>query len=297
MNKRYRSDFLQAGEIAKEVRAYGKELIKAGASYNEVIKKIHAEIIRHGARAAFPPQIALNEVAAHFLPMPGQDIIFSDQVVKLDIGVCLNGAIGDCAVTIDLSGKYQKLIDAVEAALKAAEQSVKAGMYVREIGKIIDETITSYGFKPIKNLCGHGLGYFKIHTSPSIPNCDDHSHVRLRPGTTFAIEPFATDGVGSVEESGDATIFSFLQSRPVYSPISKSLLTKIRTFDGLPFAIHDLLSLDLSLKEVQFGLKELINSGVITGYPPLLEMARGFVAQAENSVLLDESGEVLISSR
>jgi len=123
MNEQYKQDFLKAGALAKEVRAFGKALVKTGASYNAVIAAINQKITSLGAIAAFPPQLALNDVAAHYLPQPDEDIIFSDEVVKLDIGVCYNGAIGDCAVTIDLSGKHQVLIDAAESALLAAEKS------------------------------------------------------------------------------------------------------------------------------------------------------------------------------
>ncbi len=147
------------------MRAYGKGLIHRGASYNEVIGKIYDKISELKARPAFPPQIALNDVAAHFLPMPGEDIIFRVEVVKLDIGVCYNGAIGDCAVTIDLSGRHQVLIDAAEAALLAAEKSIRVGLPLREIGRIIETTASSFGLSPIRNLCGHGLGKFKIHTN------------------------------------------------------------------------------------------------------------------------------------
>lgn len=297
MNQKYKKDFLRAGELAKEVRAFGKSLIKSGASYNDVISQINAKINFLGARAAFPPQIALNDTAAHFLPQPDEDIIFTDEVIKLDIGVCYSGAIGDCAVTVDLSGKNQRLIDAVETALWAAEKSIKVGQRVAEIGKIIDETIMSYGFKSIKNLSGHGLGYFQIHTSPMIPNYDDGSSARIKAGMTFAIEPFATTGKGLIYDAGNPTIFSYIASRPVYSTISKFLLLKIKTFNGLPFAIHDLISTEFSLAEIKFGLKDLLAAGVITGYAPLLEEAHGLVAQAENSVLVDDGGNVIITTR
>src|SRR5262245_16761553 len=128
MNKQYKQDFFCAGKLAKEVRAYGKSLILKGASYNEVISQINRNIHELGAKPAFPPQIALNEVAAHFLPSPDEDIVFTDQVIKLDIGVSYNGAIGDCAVTVDLSGRYQSLIDAAEAALANAEKILAVGL-------------------------------------------------------------------------------------------------------------------------------------------------------------------------
>lgn len=297
MDEKYKKDFIQAGALAHQVRAYGKSLIKVGGSYNEVIAKINQKIIALGARAAFPPQIALNDVAAHFLPQPDEDIIFSDQILKLDVGVCYNGAIGDCAVTIDLSGKHQTLIDAVENALLSAEQSIKVGQPVREIGKIIEERIASFGFSPVKNLAGHGLGYYKIHMPPMIPNYADKSTAIVKPGMTFAIEPFATNGKGMIYDSGKPTIFSFVRARAIPLSIDRALIAKIKNFSGLPFAMHDLVGNDFSLAEVRRSIKELLHAGTIVGYAPLVEEAHGMVAQAENSVLVDKHGKVFITTR
>lgn len=297
MNKQYKQDFLRAGALAKEVRAYGKSLIVKGASYNEVLSKIKQKIYDLGARPAFPPQIALNDIAAHFLPMPDEDIEFSDQVVKLDIGVAYNGAIGDCAVTVDLSGSFGALIAAAEAALLAAEQSIEVGLPIRNIGRIIDKTITSCGFKPIKNLSGHGLGPYQIHTPPSIPNYEDDSKGFIKPGMTFAIEPFASSGRGSIVETGAATIFSFARRKPLSNDIQRTLIAKIKDFQGLPFSIHDMLETGLTPAQVQSGLKELVTLGAIHGYGPLVEVKGCRVAQAENSVLVDEDGKVVITTR
>jgi methionyl aminopeptidase len=297
MNEQYRQNFIRAGAIAKEVRAFGKELIQPGASYNAIFAQIQRKIIELGARAAFPPQLALDAVAAHFLPQPGYDIIFSKELVKLDIGVCVNGAIGDCAVTVDLSGKSQKLIDAAEAALLAAEQIVEVGLPVREIGKAIARAIASFGLKAVRNLSGHGLGYYQIHTKPTIPNYEDESTAVIKPGMTFAIEPFATDGRGLIFEGQNPTIYSFVSNQSVRSDLARKLLTTIKTFQGLPFAVHDLMLSGLNLIELKLGLAELHNAGVILGYPPLIEQEGGLVAQAENSVLVDMKGKVTITTR
>ncbi len=297
MNKQYKQDFLRAGALAAEVRAYGKSLIVKGASYNEVVTKIKQKINEVGARPAFPPQIALNDVAAHFLPQPDQDIEFIDQVVKLDIGVCYNGAIGDCAVSIDLSGKFGTLIEAAESALLAAEKIIEVGLPIRNIGKVIAETIHSFGYKPVKNLSGHGLGYYQIHTSPHIPNCQDESKGVIKPGMTFAIEPFATNGKGYIVETGEATIFSFMKRQPLSSDLTRALIAKIKEFQGLPFSLHDMIDDTLDLAQVKIGLKQLVKIGAINGYGPLVESKGSRVAQAENSVLVDEDGKVFITTR
>lgn len=297
MNKKYKQNFLYVGTLAKQVRDYGKSLIQKGASYQNVIEKINQKIKELGAIPAFPPQMALNDTAAHFLLEPGQEIIFSDEIIKLDIGVCYGGAIGDCAVTIDLSGKHQKLIDAVEEALLRAEQSIKVGQKLREIGKIIDQTISSYGFQSVKNLAGHGLAAYQIHTPPTIPNYEDSSKGIIRPGMTFAIEPFATDGKGVIYEKGVPTIFSQIGKHLPKSEVSHLLMEKIKTFNRLPFAIHDLLNDNLSLEQVKKGLVELMSAKIIISYGPLIEENHGMVAQAENSVLVDETGQVIITTR
>ncbi len=297
MDNAYKQDFIRAGALAREIRAFGKSLITRGASYNDVISQINQKIFELGARPAFPPQIALNDVAAHFLPEPGQNISFVDQVVKLDIGVSYKGAIGDCAVTVDLSGKHQVLVDAAEAALLAAEQIIKVGLPLREIGKVIEQTAQSFGLSPVRNLCGHGLGRFKIHTSPTIPNCDNKSTALIRPGMTFAIEPFVSTGIGMIYETGAPTIFGFVAERRVRSELARTLLAKIASFDRLPFAIHALVTPELPLATVRHGLDELLKANAIEGYPPLVEQSHGLVAQAENSVLIDMNGTVIITTR
>jgi methionyl aminopeptidase len=297
MDNQYIQDFIKAGSIAKQVRAFGLSIIKKNASYNDVINQINQKIIELGGRPAFPPQIALNHVAAHFLPQPDEDIIFNDQVIKLDVGVCYNGAIGDCAASIDLSGKYQGLIEATEAALLAAERSIQVGMPLGELGKLIEETIASHGYTSIKNLSGHGLGYYKIHTSPEIPNYNNHSKEVVKPGMTFAIEPFATNGNELIHEEGKAAIFSFNKMRPTSSPICRYLLEKISHFKGLPFSMHQFVGDKFPLAEIKKGLYELMKTGIIDGYAPLVVGKQHMTAQAENSVLVDNDGNVLITTR
>lgn len=297
MDSNYKQDFIKAGSIAKEVRAYGKSLIVKGASYNNVIAKVRHKIISLGATPAFPPQIALDFVAAHFLPQPEDDIIFSNELIKLDVGICYNGAIGDCAVTIDLSGKYQKIIDAAESALLAAEKIIEVGLPVREIGLVIEQTITSFGLNPVRNLTGHGLGKNKVHTAPHIPNYNDKSKPVLKAGMTFAIEPFATDGAGWIYDAGNATIFSVTGPKKRFTGFVEDVYQKALEFAGLPFCIHDLIDQKTPADLVRKAIRVLIKEGTFADYAPLVEEAQGMVAQAENSVLIDETGNVFITTR
>ncbi len=288
----YFNNFIEAGKRAKEVRDYGKPLIKKGASYRYVVSCIRKKIKELGAIPAFPPQIALNEVAAHFLPRSGEDIVFSNEVIKLDVGVCYKGAIGDCAATIDLSGKYQSLVDSVEKALSAAEEIIEVGLPIQEIGRVIQNTIESYGFKPVKNLAGHGLGHYCVHKEPMIPNCFYRMKEKIKPGMTFAIEPFATNGEGFIIEKGMPEIFSLTKRRSSLTVEAKMMVDQIKTLHGLPFEIGDLIG-----ENTDKIINQLLDKGIIEGYPPLVEKQSGMVAQAENSILITPEGSVIATTR
>lgn len=296
MNKKYKENFIQAGAMAKHIRLFGKSLIQKGASYNEVIANIQKEIKKLGAIAAFPPQIALNEMAAHFLPHPSEDIELNDQVVKLDIGVSFEGAIGDTAVTVDLSGKHESLVKASEMALQNAIAAVKVGIKVSQIGKIIEDTIHSWGYNAVRNLCGHGLGLYKVHMPPNIPNYDDRSNAIIKAGMTFAIEPFATTGSGFIYEVGPCMLFSFAANRMIKDKNASLVMERIKTLKGLPFSMHDLLDLSLEIGQVATALDYLLKNGAIYGYGPLIEEKNGMVAQSEHSLLVDDDGQVIVST-
>lgn len=287
-------DWRKAGRIAAEALAYGKSLIVKGASYLDVTEKIEAKIKELGGECAFPAQMSLNDVAAHFTVDPEEDIEFTDQIVSLDVGVHVNGAIGDTACTVDLSGKHADLVKASEEALEAAIKIIKPGIALGEIGKAIHAVIIKYGFSPITNLSGHGLGLYDVHTAPTIPNFDTGDKTKLEKGMVIAIEPFATAGAGIIYESSNANIFMLVDVKPVRNPITRKVLQEIANYNNLPFCTR-WLAKKFSLPQIKFALRELRNLNILKEFPPLPDKAHGLVSQAEHTILVDEKVEVLTS--
>ena len=287
-------DWKKAGQIAAQVRVYGAGLIKKGASFRDVTEKIEAKIKELGAFPAFPPQMALNEIAAHFTVDPDEDIIFSDEIVSLDVGVCVNGAIGDTAVSVDLGAKNDKLLKASEDALTEAINLIKSGVLeLGQIGKTIEDTIVASGFKPVKNLSGHGLGLYEIHTIPTIPNFDTGDRTELQPDTFFAIEPFASNGAGLIYEADEGNIFSVIEKKPVRSQITREVLKEIDSYNGLPFTTR-WLAKKFPMFKINFALKDLLNNSIIRPHPPLIDKDKGLVSQAEHTIYLDENKQVFV---
>jgi len=282
----------KAGKIAAEALEYGRKLIKEGAKLLDVSDLIEKKIDDLGGKPAFPVQISCDSIAAHYCADPDDKTVFDKQVCCLDIGVHIDGFIGDTACTVDLSGAYSDLVKASEEALKEAIKIVQIGTAVNEIGKAIQETISSFGFSPIKNLTGHGLSRFNIHDAPTIPNFDTGDRTELEKGMVIAIEPFATDGMGMVYEQERANIFSLLQKKPVRSTFAREILKEIEKYQGLPFTTR-WLARKFPLPKVNFALRELLRNDIIRQYPPLPEKKKGIVSQAEHSLIVDDKVEVL----
>lgn len=282
-------DWKKAGKIASEALEFGRLLIVKGAKLLDVCEKIDKKIIELGGKPAFPAQISLNSTAAHFCPEKDDSTVFTDQLAKLDIGVEVNGAIGDTACTVDLSNKNTALVNASRDALNSAIRIIRPGTTLREIGKAIHKTITDAGFTPVVNLSGHGLDYYDIHSHPTIPNYDNGDDSKLEEGMIFAIEPFATTGSGKVQDSGTATIFVQVDKKPIRE--GREILKKIEEYNGLPFAKRWLKFPEMKLRVTLRMFEQL---GIIRSFPPLVDTGKGLVSQAEHTVLVTKEGcEVL----
>jgi methionyl aminopeptidase len=289
-----REKYIQAGNIAGHALNYGASLIKVGESLLDVTEKVEKKILDLGGEFAFPPQISLNEIAAHYCAASKDTIIFKKgDLAKIDVGVMIDGYIGDTALTVNL-GEHEKLVEASRHALDNAIKIIEPGVTLSEIGRTIHDTITKYGFSPVKNLSGHGLDQYVFHAKPSIPNFDTGDKTKLEKGKTIAIEPFATDGAGVIYESSNENIYSQVNKKPVRNIITRQVLSEIEQYRSMPFTTR-WLTRKFPEPKVNFALRELQQLGIITSYPPLPDQRKGFVSQAEHTIIVEE--EPIVTTR
>ena len=287
----------KAGEINSKAREYGKTLIVPGAKLSEVNDKITQFIRDQGAELAFPIVISCNNVAAHDSAKINEDFVFNDEVVKLDMGVHIDGWISDTAVTIDLSGKNQDLVDASREALNNVIKILKPGITLGQIGKVVEETITGKGFKPVKNLSGHQIGHYIVHTGLSIPNFDTGDNTELQAGMQFAIEPFASSGSGIVVEKGESEIFSMIGYKPVRLPMVREVQNYLeKEVLLMPFSAR-MLTQKFGESKTRIALKIFKDNGTLRSYPPLVDKDGGLVSQAEHTFYIDEDWNVHITTK
>lgn len=278
--------YKKAGKTAAQVRDYGKGLIKEGISVLELAEAIEKKIFELGAKPAFPINISINEVAAHYSPvMQDETTIKAEDYVKLDVGVHVDGYIGDTACTIRLAGK-DELIKCSEKMLETALPLFKPGIAIAGIGAAIENVAKGFGFNPIRNLTGHGLDQYNLHAGVTIPNIKIASEKILQEGEVYAVEPFCTSGAGFVKESEPTLIFRWIADRPVRSSEARKILEIAKNeFDRLPFAKRWLQKRFTQFK-VELALKQLLAVNALHSYQQLKEVSAKPVAQAEHTVIV-----------
>ena len=111
----------KAGKIAKEVRDYAREIVKPGMILLEIAKKIEDKIYSLNASPSFPVNLSIDEIDAHYHPNI-DDKTMAKGLLKIDIGIHIDGFIADTALTLDLTQDriHKKLIEATELALDNA---------------------------------------------------------------------------------------------------------------------------------------------------------------------------------
>ncbi|HMA04865.1 MAG TPA: type II methionyl aminopeptidase [Methanomicrobiales archaeon] len=283
--------YLEAGKIASRILSRSLPLVRAGAPFLGVVEEVEALVTGEGAGLAFPLNLSLNEAAAHDTASEGDDRIFrAGDVVKMDLGVHLEGYIADTAGTVDL-GENAPLLRASRAALEKAIALVRPGVSTGDLGAAIQAEIEALGFRPVANLTGHGLGRYEIHTPPTVPNIRVSGGAVLKEGMVFAIEPFASTGTGFVSDGPRVQIFQQVLERPARLPAAKRILEQVKDRHGLPFARRWLTG-----ERLEISLSGLVRSGQLHAYPVLRDVPGSLVSQAEHTVIVTGDG-CIVSTR
>ncbi|KZX12868.1 type II methionyl aminopeptidase [Methanobrevibacter curvatus] len=301
--------YVKAGKLVSKIRNDASAMIKEGLLVLDLVEFVESEILKSGAEIAFPCNVSINEIAAHYTsPLNDTSLIKAGDLVKLDLGAHIDGFIADSAVTIMAPGdsllknldeetisKNQKLIEASAEGLESAIATVKAGIEVGKIGEEVQKTINSYGFNPIVNLNGHSVEQYSLHSGISVPSIKEEGTKKLKEGDVIAIEPFATDGMGFVTDAPGTYIYRFLKERPFRLTYTKRVLKTVKTnYPSLPFSIRWLNEIYQG-NRLQNSLKQLVDAGAIYPFQALKEKTNSWVSQKEHTVIVEKDGCQIIT--
>jgi methionyl aminopeptidase len=285
--------FVESGKILATVRDYVRGLSLLNKPVLEVCELVEGKIRELGGGPAFPCNVGINDVAAHYTsPWKDPSLIPASSLVKVDFGVEVDGFITDTAITLSLNPTYDSMIVAAETALKEAMAAIAPGRKLSEIGSVVEHCIQRYGFRPIRNLTGHKIDRYTIHAGKSVPNVSGVESGRFELGEIYAIEPFVTlkDAEGQVRDSSMSYIYRFVKTKGAKSKEANLLAEHIRdTYRTLPFAsrwVHG----GWKEGDPEVAFRELERSRCVVGYPVLVEASGRVVAQAEHTIVVTENG-------
>lgn len=286
--------YKRAGTITREARLFAAAHVKPGTSALSLADAVESLIRSKGAECAFPVNIGVNSVAAHYTPSRADDIVLRvGDIVKVDMGAHVDGYPADTSITVELGTRNsQQLISCAEDALKMAIEMVSPGTATSAIGEAVERAIRSAGFRPVENLTGHSMERFDLHAGISIPNVKTRDSEVIEEGMILAIEPFSTTGKGKVKGASRGNIFRIVRERRAPAEVS-SMFAKMRPrFGSLPFASR---WCDDMAPDAQALLGKMLRMGMVMNYPVLVEVANGLVAQAEHSVLVTKKGCIVLT--
>ena len=193
----------RAGDLVAATIAHVGEHIAPGISTGELDDIAGAFIAEQGGTSAskgykgYPAEICIspNDMVVHGIPGPYR--VAEGDLITIDVGAVLDGAIADSAYTYgvgEIDAEAQRLLDVCQAALAAGIAQAVPGNRIGDISHAIQEVVESEGFAVVRSLVGHGVGRF-YHEDPHVPNFGQPGRgPKLTEGMTIAIEPMITLG-------------------------------------------------------------------------------------------------------
>merc|ERR1711976_80642 len=307
------NEIRQAAEAHRQTRQHIQKWAKPGMTMIEICNELENTarklINENGLEAglAFPTGCSRNHVAAHYTPNAGDNTVLEyDDVVKMDFGTHIKGRIIDCAWTLTFNDKYDPLVKGVQ---EATETGIKhAGIDARlcDVGAAIQEVMESheielegktYQVKSIRNLNGHSISPYQIHSGKTVPIIKGGETTIMEENEFYAIETFGSTGRGVVHDDMECSHYmkNFdVGHVPLRLQRSKQLLNTInKHFGTLAFCRRWLDR--LGEERYLMALKDLGEKGIVEPYPPLCDVKGCYTAQFEHTILLRPTCKEVIS--
>src|SRR5579872_4377401 len=290
--------YIRAGEITQRVKKQVQAVNWEGKSYLELCTFVEDGIKKLGGAPAFPCNVCANESAAHYTAeIDDPKLVPNGSILKVDLGVHLDGYIADTAVTLCYNDELLDMVEATKGALTEALKVIRAGVRTSEVGRVVQGYASRRGYLPISNLSGHSLEQYVIHAGTSVPNVWSPSLASFKENKVYAVEPFFTTsrGSGIVIEGKAENIFAITARKNTKDRELNSFLEVVwNDRKTLPFAARWYEN-SISKNKLREIIPQLVKMKVIHGYAELVEAKSQPVAQSEHTVALGANSNSILT--
>jgi methionyl aminopeptidase len=212
-----------AGTLVGRVLQELRRMVEPGITTLDVDRAAERMIRDGGALPTFkgyhgfPYSIcaSVNEQVVHGFPSAYQ--LKGGDIFSIDVGVTLEGFVGDTATTVpvgEVGPELSKLIRITEECLARAIEQCRAGLHLGDIGWAVQGHAEGHGYSVVREYVGHGIGR-KMHEDPQIPNYGKPGKgPKIRTGYVFAVEPMINLGTHQTKVLADGWTVVTLDGRP-----------------------------------------------------------------------------------
>ncbi len=212
-----------AGKLVGQVLQELRGMVQPGISTLEVDREAERMIRDGGALPTFkgyhgfPYSIcaSVNEQVVHGFPSNYK--LEAGDIFSIDVGVTLDGFVGDTATTVpvgEVSTELLHLVRTAEECLEHAIEQCRAGLHLGDIGWAVQEHAEKNGYSIVREYVGHGIGR-NMHEDPQIPNYGKPGKgPKIRTGYVFAVEPMINLGTHQTKVLADGWTVVTLDGRP-----------------------------------------------------------------------------------
>ncbi len=197
----------RAGRLVVETIAAVGDAVHPGVTTAELDEIAEEHIRSRGGiptfkgYRGFPRSICASPNSMVVHGIPGTYRLEEGDVISIDVGVTLEGFVGDSAYTFpvgEVDPEARRLLDVCQAALAAGIAQARPDNHVGDISAAVQRATEEAGFSVVRSLVGHGVGR-SMHEEPQVPNFGEPGRgPKLAPGMTLAIEPMITAGAPDV---------------------------------------------------------------------------------------------------
>ncbi len=296
MSKDPHPSAIRSGKIAARVLTEIRKEIEPKKRIIKICALAESKIKEYGGQPAFPLNVSINHIAAHSTsPRGDKSEIPEFGLVKLDVGVVVDGYIADTASTVDIDGTLDGFVASTEDALTEAIELMLPGTNLGQVGRQIEQVIKAYGLRPIKNLSGHNLIPNKLHAGKTVPNVKTKTSDIVEVGEYYAIEPFATSGAGVVIDSEYVYIFANTGiDKPLEGMVEKLRKYLRDKYGPFPFALRWIGTGDKDIDIIK-EIRTLLKERAVRGFPIQIEKKNRPVSQTEHTVYISENGPIVLT--
>ncbi|WWC67880.1 DNA-binding protein, 42 kDa [Kwoniella pini CBS 10737] len=262
--------------------------------------------VKVGKGSAFPTSISVNNVVSHVSPLPSDpEIVLKDgDVVKIMLGIQLDGYAVTHAETVVLGKAEGLAADVVKAAYDAAQaamRTIKVGNKNWDVTEVVEKVSKDYGCVGVEGMlsCQHEKnvtdGKKRILLNPTPELKRDHETVTFEEGEVYGVDVLIVTG-STGKAKADPSRTSIYKKADINYQLkmktSRAVFSEIQKKAGaFPFTLR---ALD-DEKRARMGVQEAVAHGLLKPYDIVQTAAGTVVAEFFFTIALLPAGPLLLS--